>query len=376
MPEYPYIDFYKANGISPVGQDITDLERHFQRRDSLYRFLGVPPSFVKGRSVVEFGPGSGHNALFTLSLEPARFLLVDGNPKGLSDTRALLSNGRFETYRWELIESLFETFDSDERFDLVLAEGFLPHQPDPQALLRRLARFVQPGGVLVITTVSPASVLSETLRRLIRTTLVAPNAPAAQQLPILRQVLGPHLANLPGMSRSVDDWLLDNIVQPFGHAQLLTVPQAITALADDFDVYGASPHFMTDSRWYKNVHGEDRGFNANVTACYRSIVANLLDHRSSAVSLSAAAGQALEEACGKLWRHMQAVEARGTVARAPETSLFVQDIASAIKGYLPQTASALDEAASFLLDRMDYEAMSQFPALWGRGQQYVSFIRR
>lgn len=377
LSEHPYVDFYKANGISPVGQDISDLKRHFQRRDSLYRFLGIPSAFIRGRSVAEFGPGSGHNALFTASLEPARFLLVDGNPKGLAETRALLDGAPGAAGRCKVVESYFESFDTEERFDLVLAEGFLPHQSDPVSLLRHLARFVRPGGILVITTVSPVSVLAETLRRLIRTTLVAPNAPAADQLAVLRPVLAPHLAALPGMSRSLDDWLLDNIVQPFGHAELLTIPQAVEGLAGDFDLYGASPHFLTDYRWYKDVHGSDRGFNDNAVACYHAIVAGLIDCRSLPLPRPEEEGRALESLCGTLWRHMRAVEDRGVATRDPETVPLVQEIARAVGAAgLMHAAAALHEAASFLLDREDYGRMSLFPALWGRGQQYVSFIRR
>src|SRR5690606_26053965 len=121
------IDFYAGNGISPVAQDISDLSRHFRRRDSLYRFLGLPPAFLRGRSVLEFGPGSGHNALFTASLSPARYLLVDGNPKGLADTRRLLAEHRLAE-PCEVVPSLFEDFATNERFDLVLAEGLLSFQ--------------------------------------------------------------------------------------------------------------------------------------------------------------------------------------------------------------------------------------------------------
>mgnify|MGYP006176012067 CR=1 FL=1 len=64
-----------------------------RRRDSLYRVLGLPPSFVRGRSVIEFGPGSGHNALFTASLAPARYVLVDG---ARADEDAVLMKAVFD----------------------------------------------------------------------------------------------------------------------------------------------------------------------------------------------------------------------------------------------------------------------------------------
>ena len=65
-----FVGFYESNNISPVSQDISDLNKHFQRRNSLFRSLGILPSLVKGIKVLEFGPGSGHNALYTASLFP------------------------------------------------------------------------------------------------------------------------------------------------------------------------------------------------------------------------------------------------------------------------------------------------------------------
>lgn len=376
MTEIPYLDFYRKHDVSPVAQDISSLATHFQRRDSLYRFLGIPPAFVANRSVIEFGPGSGHNALFTASLRPERYVLVDGNPRGVAETRQNLARHFGEDQRLAVVESTFEDFATDERFDLVLAEGFLPHVSDPPALLRRLARFVAPGGVLVITTVSPASILSENLRRLIRTGIVAPTAEPAMQIAALLPVLGPHLATLKGMSRSHEDWLIDNIVQPVRHAGLLPIPQAIAALADDFDAYGVSPAFATDLRWYKDVHGDDRGFNTRLSSCYERRVAALIDHRHDPAEHDERTGRAIEAECMALWTCMNAIEAEGRIAPGTEAVPILERLAGLLRPLLPETAEALDEAAACFAGRIPLSRMRLFPSLWGRGQQYLSLIRR
>ena len=82
----PFLDYYGANAISPVNQDLSDLALHLERRESLYLALGIVPAFVAGRSVIEFGPGSGHNAIYTSSLRPRRYVLVDANAVGLAVT--------------------------------------------------------------------------------------------------------------------------------------------------------------------------------------------------------------------------------------------------------------------------------------------------
>lgn len=60
----PFIDFYSSIGLTPTRQDVSDMKKHFQRREALHRQLGIPPRLIKNASLVEFGPGSGHNAIF------------------------------------------------------------------------------------------------------------------------------------------------------------------------------------------------------------------------------------------------------------------------------------------------------------------------
>src|SRR5438128_11836711 len=78
------VDFYKRHGLSPVRQDISNLETHFTRRAGLYRHLGILPSFVRGRTVLEIGPGGGFNSLYTATLQQARYELLEPNPTGVT----------------------------------------------------------------------------------------------------------------------------------------------------------------------------------------------------------------------------------------------------------------------------------------------------
>jgi hypothetical protein len=59
-----FVDFYNKHDISPVSQDISDLEKHFQKRDSLLLSLGIPALLIKGSSVIEFRAGSGQNSTY------------------------------------------------------------------------------------------------------------------------------------------------------------------------------------------------------------------------------------------------------------------------------------------------------------------------
>ena len=138
----PYLDFYRANAISPVRQDISELKKHFDRREALYRHLRIAPGLLKGQSVIEFGPGSGHNAIYTSSLEPKHYVLVDGNEVGLKDLKKTLEAHRGGTTRYEVHASLIEEYE----FGSALRSGAVRGRnslSDPAERIRQTCRQIR-----------------------------------------------------------------------------------------------------------------------------------------------------------------------------------------------------------------------------------------
>ena len=378
MATRPFVDFYRENRVSPVTQDISDRVRHFERRAALYRHLGVPPRLVRGASVIEFGPGSGFNSIFTSALSPRRYVLVDGNPTGLSACQALLAEQGAAETEHVFVESLIEDYATDERFDLVLCEGVIPMQLDPRGFLRRVAALTAPGGVLVITCMDSVSQFAELMRRIIGALLVEPEAPTAAKLATLRPLFDQHLNTLAGRSRLTDDWILDVIIQPWIGA-MLSVGDAIEALDDGFDVHGASPHFLTDWRWYKDIHGDDPGHNRAGIDSYHRNLHNLLDYRSTHPPVDEDHNRAVLGVCDELL----ALEQRFQGARDRDALAAIHgkltELVPMIAGHSADTAGAItDLAAAFdgQLASGRLGELGRFAALFGRGQQYLSFIRR
>lgn len=58
-----YLEYYGKHHISPVKQDIKDLERHYERRRKLYRQCGIPVIAFRNAEILEVGPGGGYNTL-------------------------------------------------------------------------------------------------------------------------------------------------------------------------------------------------------------------------------------------------------------------------------------------------------------------------
>lgn len=367
-----FVEFYEKNNISPVSQNISNIELHFQRRESLYRSLGVLPRLIKGAKVLEFGPGSGHNALYTASLAPQCYELVEGNSRGATETRQRLS--AYPNISLTVHQTLFTEFRSDTQFDMVWAEGCLPHQTSPLAILEHISSFVAEGGVLVVSTASGLSYLSETLRRLFRDRFFDPNEEAKAQARRLAGYFSTHLAHLHGMSRPVEDWVLDSIVQPLASRKMLGIPEVIQALADRFESYGSSPQWRTDWRWYKDIVGPDRGFNERMLTSYFKHNLNFLDYRFEFREHSVAFGEELESYGDKSWDVMCKIE-QGDDNSWGDFFSLMEELCAHIYPVAPETTLAIEDIVSCLKTGHPNMELKKFSQWWGRGQQYLSLVK-
>jgi ubiquinone/menaquinone biosynthesis C-methylase UbiE len=380
----PFIDFYNRYNIIPVAQDISDIEMHFQRRSALYRHCGIPSLLVRDRTVLEIGPGTGHNALYTNSLGPAEYVLVDGAKQSIRQLESLFNHFFEDISNCEIIESPLEKLDLDKKFDIVLCEGAIPFQKNPCEFLRIVADFAGPSGIVLITCADSVSYFSEILRRIMGHLMLALNpsdTDLSKELEVLRPVFSGHLGNLKGMSRPVDDWICDNILQPFLGVPM-SIADAIHALENDFYVYGSSPNIFTDWRWYKDIHGENRKFNEAGLEVFWRNVHNLMDYRHVFEPCRPEQGMKTMQLCSSIFDLSIQIQNSG-----PEISCLekvceqLAQIREIFSGFSPDTASAMEEfelmIKKFISGRNpDFSNMPAFAPWFGRGQQYLSFIRK
>ena len=376
------VDFYKRHGISPVRQDISNLETHFTRRAALYRQLGVLPSFVRGRTVLEIGPGGGFNSLYTATLQPSRYVLLEPNPTGVTHIESVF--GQFPPLRKkiEIVGKLVEDYDTPDRFDFVLCEGMLAlaGMKDPAALLRTVAKFVKPGGVLVITCIDAISDFPETLRRLFGQLLIDPKASLETQASALTAVFGPHLSSLAGMSRPHGDWVIDNLINPASIGPYLPIFDAIAAIDQDFEFFAAAPHFSTDWRWYKSLAPQTTEYSKRGIEQYWQNAHSLFDYRRTFAPRDAAANRELYTQCDDTRALVREYEGTRNTAVVPKIQTHLAGIERSVRTFSADVADALHEAHDLLAavppDARAVAASTHFGPWFGRGQQYLSFSRR
>jgi len=374
-----HLDFYTKFNISPVRQDIGDLARHFQRREALYRQLGILPRFVAGRRVLEVGPGGGFNSIYTASLGPSSYVLVEGNPAGIVDMKALFAQFPDWTGAIDVVPSRVEDWRPNAEYDFVFCEGLLSGVPNPEEILNKLADATVPGGVLTITCVDHLSHFPETLRRAFAQLAVEPADSLDTKVEKILPMMEPHLATLPGMSRRHDDWVIDNLIHPGSIIPLINFPEAVAVLAPRFEFFASSPHIVTDWRWYKSIVGEDWGFNTQAIEQFWAQAHNLLDYRAVLPARPAQANVRLYDLCTKARGQLEIYERKRDPVFLANFRTHLDEIIAEVKDFSTGIAEALGEAAAILAaGHFDPKAVAKtekFGALFGRGQQYISLTR-
>ncbi|MEO8040819.1 MAG: class I SAM-dependent methyltransferase [Betaproteobacteria bacterium] len=372
--------------MSPVRYDFSSVDAHLQRRASLYRALGVLPLAIQGSSVLEVAAGSGQNSLYVATLRPRCLTLLEPNRTGISDIETLYANQPLPHTHPAVVCAKLEDFQPDERFDLVICENWLGCSFHERSLLRKLGTMVAPGGVLVVTAVSPIGFLPNVIRRGIAARLCIGEDSFDRQTEMLVRAFGPHLQTMPSMTRSAIDWVHDNMLNPAYFELSLPISTVIDELGADFDIIGSSPHFAQDWRWFKSLHGDSRRFNEHFLDEYFANCHSLLDHRSVRPRGDGAANRALEHAAFHTIEAVREYEAafRNPIEDADAIAHALWHrlgtaLAEARATVSRETVDALEQGIDVLQrPNLDVEAVATadaFAGLFGRETLYVSFER-
>ena len=93
-----------------------------------------------GDSLLDLGLGHGYTTAY-FARHLARYTVIDGSPEMIARFRS-----RFDLPHVHIVESYFENFDTDERFDNIAMGFVLEHVDQPGVILQRYRRFLKPGG--------------------------------------------------------------------------------------------------------------------------------------------------------------------------------------------------------------------------------------
>ncbi|MBN1764830.1 MAG: class I SAM-dependent methyltransferase [Sedimentisphaerales bacterium] len=263
MSKQTLLTYYQTNQFNPVPIEIGDdrtWRNHFTRRRNLYEnHLGIPLALLRDKSVLEFGCNSGENAL-VLAAMGANLTLVEPNEQVWPRLHQLFDTFKLKDRIINLFPQDINTFESDNIFDLVLAEGFIHTLENRDQALSRLLSYLAPGGIGIISFDDRFGSLLECIRQLLLFRVLElqgisdPHCDKSRQY--AEQLFGQDYARLH-TSRPFESWWKDNLVNPFFSAEVLwsyrEILEVITQSGGEF--LSSSPKWFTGDHytWYKQV---------------------------------------------------------------------------------------------------------------------------
>lgn len=378
MASKSFISFYEGIDEIPVNQDLHNLELHFNRRRALYSDLGLPEALLSRADILEFGPGSGDNAIYLDSLSPRSLTLVDGSLPSIRSLTQKALEGSLQAA--SIVHSNIETFECDNFHDVVLCEGLIPGQADPVKVLRAAARHTKPGGVFVFTTACHVSLLSEVMRRSLHPLLC--EVARSHQIDSLEfeiSFFDKHLSRLRHSSRFTRDWVLDCIVHPWADRFEFNVADGIVALAHDFEFYSSNPRFMSDWRWYKSKTGPCNNMNALASEQFWNTRPVYLSTRSQVTHYSKGVSVRVSKLSNDIYEiHNQLrskndfnIELYNVMV---EKAMKIAELCKA--KHISEAMHGYSRGVGMLLEKKVDADFGEFASFWGRGQSYISMLRK
>jgi len=334
-----------------------------------------------GKDILEVAPGSGHNSIYTASLLPQSYDLVEPNPNGCKDILKIFGNLSIKHTQPNLFQQALDDFKTDKLYDIVVTEGwpggFLDYD---KRMFTKLSSFVKPGGVMMITFLPPIGGMATYLRRLIAHRLISKKDQMKKKTTILKNVFSSHLDNMISMSRSHEHWIQDSLLNPYIVVGYNTPSICTEIFNNKFEIYGSVPQLSTDWRWYKSLHGSQKKFNENFLEEYDSISHCMIDYRMNSIKRSKEKNKELEKLCSDFSIITRDNENLGYEAYMENIEPHLSKIINNVEKDLSEsTRKSLYEANTILkkkkLKAEDISTMSEFSSFFGREQCYLSFTR-
>lgn len=373
----PFISFYTKYKISPIHQDIQNFRRHLLRREKLYRLLGLAPVAFKDKTILEIGPGGGYNALVLFSWG-ANLDFIEPNPKAQEELPILFKKYKIKNNRWKLFPCKIEEFVINKKYDIVIAEGFIPGLYRRNEIIAKISDLVGFGGVVVVTCIDELSFFFELVKRLVAHRLLQKkNAEKFSiKVELLSHAFSSHLKSLRFASRPVRDWVADNFFNPAIYGNFFSIAECIEEFGKDFTLLGSSPSMFTDYSWYKDTEFDSH--NSFLEQFYTKRHVLMLWDMPESIRAKEANKNLVQE-ISELRKFASKTEQDLNEENIKKIIKRLQRIKILTKAVDIRIYKTINEAISLLLDK-DLNAFkishaSELAFAFGRGQQYLSLVK-
>ncbi len=276
-------EYYENAGILPTVAGFTT-ERELDAYESMRRRvlgdrLALLPSMFSNAEILEFGPDTGENALI-FSRWGARMHLVEPNPQAIPHIQKNFSRFGLSDHLMAVSSSTVEAFESDMRFDGIVAEGFIYTIQPLQIWAEKMRRFLRSDGFLIISYYEQIGACFELMLKGLYqwygSVTQSSGVKAAQRL------YGAKWDSLPH-TRSFESWVMDVLENPFVRSRyFLRSGELCRDLADyGFSLYSSWPRYQDELEiyWHKKPLAYTARLDGIQCATSRSVLGFLLGRK-------------------------------------------------------------------------------------------------
>ena len=373
-----HLSFYIKNNVSPVRQDVQNHIKHFERRKNLYKFLGVTSNFLKGKSVIEIGPGSGQNSLYTASCNPLELFLLEPNPSGIKQIKESYKAWPLDHTNPTLINNDFLKFETETKYDFVIAECWLGRTKLGKELIKKIESITKENGIIILTATPNIGLLANTLRAALGYRLINKNNyDFKTQSNILHCAFKSHVETLSDMSRMQIDWVQDNLMNPAALEEIIH-PHELINLLKNSELLSSYPFIYESWEWYKSLHSNNSDISKKWIKQYDQKSHNFLDTQTYSNDFFEAQNIELEVISRKI--NDRVIQIRHHNKADKKLIDLVNQITNIIPESHPHIKNNLKEwLKCYISDEINQniiQNMKSFKNWFGRELIYMSFIKK
>ncbi|MCI7047286.1 methyltransferase domain-containing protein [Helicobacter sp.] len=246
------LEFYNKIGGVLDPKMKNDVDLHLFRRARLYDMLGIPSRFFNGANVLDIGSGSGYNALAFL-LFGAKVHMVEPNQQAQKKAVELFASFNIQQDQFAIYSDV-EDIKNENKYDLICAEAVLHVLEIPlrNLIMDKIKALSKKDTLVVIGTMCEFSYFYEDIRRYLGKILVANECDFKKQVALLSEAFGSHLKELKYAVRPIEDWVIDNILNPANELERLDLLKIIDRFGG-YEVRHISPELVPNLSWYKDM---------------------------------------------------------------------------------------------------------------------------
>ncbi len=253
-------EYYKDKDFKPTFTGFTtdaQLDRYEIGRRAVFRdLLHLPPSVFEGARVCEFGPDTGENAL-VFARWGAQMTLVEPHAAAWDEIRAHFKRYGLTDKLEAIVGETIEDFQSEKKFDVIVAEGFIYTVQPSELWLKKFASLLVPGGLAVASYLDRAGCLFELLWTLCYTRYQ--ELAGEKGIDAAWSIFEPKWNSIPH-TRPFESWVRDVLENPYVRLKYLIDPAELSSAAFNLglSMYSSWPRYEDPFHpfWHKGIPAE------------------------------------------------------------------------------------------------------------------------